>query len=82
MIACRSLHGLSVLGFFAGALLGCAQAPATTAQTTPVRQTFDAAQIAKGAQLSAIGDCRVCHTREGGQAFSGGRAVPTPFGTI
>ncbi|HEX6795193.1 MAG TPA: cytochrome c [Casimicrobiaceae bacterium] len=82
MIACRSLHGLSVLGFFAGALLGCAQAPATTAQTTPVRQTFDAAQIAKGAQLSAIGDCRVCHTREGGQAFSGGRPLPTPFGTI
>ena len=41
-----------------------------------------AAQIAKGAQLSAIGDCRVCHTADGGTSFAGGRALPTPFGTI
>jgi mono/diheme cytochrome c family protein len=82
MTARRTAHGLSILALFASALLGCAEAPTTTAQTAPVRQTFDAAQIAKGAQLSAIGDCRVCHTREGGHAFSGGRPLPTPFGTI
>ena len=82
MIACRSVHGLSMLGFFASALLGCAETPATTAQTASARQTFDTAQIVKGAQLSAIGDCRVCHTRESGRAFSGGRALPTPFGTV
>jgi len=82
MTARRRVHGLSMLGLFASAVVGCAQAPATPAQSAPARETFDAAQIAKGAQLSAIGDCRVCHTEEGGRAFSGGRALPSPFGTI
>lgn len=76
----RTAHGLLVLALTAGALLGCAQAPRTSAQTpTP---SPGAAQIAKGAQLSAIGDCGVCHTAEGGSAFAGGRPVPTPFGTL
>jgi mono/diheme cytochrome c family protein len=81
MTARRTAHGLSVLGLLAGALLGCAQAPTTTAQT-PARATFDAAQIAKGAQLSAIGNCRTCHTSPEGRSYAGGRALPTPFGTI
>jgi len=80
MTACAA-HRLPILGLLAVALLGCAEAPTTTAQT-PASPRFDAAQIAKGAQLSAIGDCRVCHTAEGGRAFAGGRALPTPFGTI
>jgi len=81
MTARRAAHGLSVLALCGAGLLGCAGAPATTAQT-PAPTTFDAAQIAKGAQLSAIGDCRVCHTAEGGRPFAGGRALPTPFGTL
>ena len=80
MTACAA-HRLPILGLLAVALLGCAEAPTTTAQT-PASPRFDAAQIAKGAQLSAIGDCRVCHTAQGGDAFAGGRALPTPFGTI
>ena len=31
---------------------------------------------------TAAGDCKACHTQDGGQPFAGGRAVPTPFGTI
>lgn len=36
----------------------------------------------RGAELAAIGNCDVCHTVPGGKPFAGGRAVPTPFGTI
>jgi mono/diheme cytochrome c family protein len=43
---------------------------------------FDPAQIAAGAQLAAIGNCNVCHTKEGGAPYAGGRPIATPFGTI
>lgn len=38
--------------------------------------------VERGAQLSAIGNCQVCHTARGGQQFAGGLPVETPFGTI
>src|SRR5690349_20998480 len=68
-----------VSGLLALVVLGCAQAPAAD---TEAAATFDPARVAKGAELAAIGNCRVCHTAEGGQSFAGGRALPTPFGTI
>src|SRR6202021_2963454 len=37
---------------------------------------------AHGRELALVGDCNVCHTRPGGAAFAGGRAIPTPFGTL
>jgi mono/diheme cytochrome c family protein len=43
---------------------------------------FPPAQIARGAELAAIGDCAVCHTESGGRSYAGGRGVPTPFGTV
>jgi mono/diheme cytochrome c family protein len=43
---------------------------------------FPPAQIARGAELAAIGDCAVCHTASGGQSYVGGRGVPTPFGAV
>jgi mono/diheme cytochrome c family protein len=46
------------------------------------RPTFPPAQIARGAELAAVGDCAVCHTASGGRPYAGGRGVPTPFGTI
>lgn len=81
MIARRAAHGVSVLALLASAVAGCAQTP-PIAQETRAAPRFDAALIAKGARLSAIGDCRACHTAEGGKAFAGGRPLPTPFGTI
>lgn len=43
----------------------------------------DRAAVARGASLSAIGNCRGCHTAPGGGApFAGGRALASPFGTI
>lgn len=40
------------------------------------------AALQRGRYLVAAGDCAACHTAEGGKPFAGGRAVPTPFGSI
>lgn len=42
----------------------------------------DSALVAKGEYLAKAGDCIACHTEPGGALFAGGRALPTPFGTI
>jgi mono/diheme cytochrome c family protein len=48
----------------------------------PLRASFDAALVAKGAQLAAIGNCTGCHTEPEGKPFAGGLPLKTPFGTI
>lgn len=40
------------------------------------------AEVAAGAYLAILADCGGCHTPPGGPALSGGRRVPTPFGTV
>lgn len=60
-------------------LVGCAEPPAAS---TPPARTFDAALVARGAGLAALGDCFGCHTAPGGKPYAGGRALPTSFGTI
>jgi mono/diheme cytochrome c family protein len=41
-----------------------------------------AASVARGAYLVRVGNCMACHTQRGGDAFAGGRAIETPFGTV
>lgn len=48
----------------------------------PEPASFGAEAIARGQQLAALGDCAVCHTRDGGAPLAGGRAMATPFGTL
>jgi mono/diheme cytochrome c family protein len=48
----------------------------------PSRTEFDPALVKRGAELAAIGNCQVCHTNPGAQAYAGGRPLETPFGTI
>ena len=36
----------------------------------------------RGAYVAAAANCVSCHTREGGAAYAGGRALATPLGTI
>ncbi len=48
-----------------------------SSQTISNRKTID-----RGAELAAIGNCSDCHTKNGGASYAGGRALPTPFGTI
>ena len=45
-------------------------------------QTFDSAQLQRGARVVEAGDCAVCHTRPGGQYMTGGLPLVTPFGTL
>jgi hypothetical protein len=52
-------------------------ASATSVKTPPLY-----GEIERGRYLTAAGDCKACHTADNGQPFAGGRAVPTPFGTI
>ena len=40
------------------------------------------AQVARGAYLALAGNCAGCHTARGGEAYAGGRAIETPFGTV
>ena len=42
----------------------------------------DPALLQKGEYLARAGDCVACHTAPGGASLAGGRAMPTPFGTL
>jgi mono/diheme cytochrome c family protein len=48
------------------------------ASTTNKAEQF----VAKGEYLARAGDCVACHTAPEGRLFAGGRAMPTPFGTL
>jgi mono/diheme cytochrome c family protein len=48
----------------------------------PSATSFAPDVVKRGAELAALGNCDVCHTAPGGRPFAGGRALPTPFGTI
>jgi len=58
------------------------------ADSTALRQTTNAlpvalsGQIERGRYLALVGNCAGCHSNAGGAAYAGGRAVPTPFGTV
>src|ERR1700722_405264 len=59
-----------------------AYTPAIAPIQPPTREAFSAADINRGAELAALGDCVVCHTKPNGRPFARGRGVPTPFGTV
>ncbi|TWB83772.1 mono/diheme cytochrome c family protein [Bradyrhizobium sacchari] len=54
------------------------------AALTTVAQAQDKSSdiIARGEYLARAGDCTACHTAPEGRLFAGGRAMPTPFGTL
>ncbi len=56
--------------------------PAIAPIQPPAHEAFDPADIKRGAELAALGDCAVCHTERNGRPFAGGRGVQTPFGTV
>ena len=56
--------------------------PAIAPIKQPSASSFAPALVLKGAQLTALGDCAVCHTAPGGKSFAGGLPIPTPFGVI
>jgi mono/diheme cytochrome c family protein len=71
-----------VLALGAGIFALAARQAAIAPIARPAASSFDADLVKRGAELAAIGNCVVCHTAPGGREFAGGRALPTPFGTI
>ena len=54
-------------------------------QRTPPQATLPSdfsAPPGAGVYAMRLADCAGCHTAEGGEAFAGGRAIPSPFGVI
>jgi mono/diheme cytochrome c family protein len=84
MAASRILFG--VVGALVVAGIAAAAAvvwrPAIAAIAPPQPSSFDPAQIKRGRELAALGNCNDCHATRGGKAFAGGLPVPTPFGNI
>lgn len=79
----RIILGLVAIAVVAGAgFFAFAWKSAIAPITPPERASFDQAMIDKGAMLASVGNCTACHTKPGGHSFSGGFALPTPFGTI
>jgi cytochrome c553 len=51
---------------------------ATTASTVKTTSTT----IERGRYLSTLGNCKACHTVQGGAPYAGGRPIETPFGSV
>lgn len=48
----------------------------------PLSRTPEKQDIERGAYLVRAGNCFSCHTAPGGKPYAGGRAIPTPYGTL
>ena len=64
------------------ATLSIGASAAIAASLTDARTPPLYGEIERGRYLSSASDCMACHTADGGKPYAGGRAVPTPFGTI
>jgi len=73
---------LVVVVIAAAAFFAWAWEPAIALSDPPDPSSFDHETVQRGAEVAALGNCRVCHTTQGGRTFAGGRPLPTPFGTI
>ena len=51
-------------------------------QTSSPKLGQTSANAEQGQYLVRAGNCFGCHTVQGGQPYAGGRAIPTPFGTL
>lgn len=54
----------------------------TPSTSHPSDAPATATLVARGAYLARIGNCALCHTATGGQAYAGGKGMDTPFGTV
>lgn len=65
-------------------ILGLALLPllAATAAQAQQKSVTGGELVKRGEYLARAGDCIACHTAPEGRTFAGGRAMPTPFGTL
>ena len=66
----------------AAVLLVLAYRPAIEPIAPPDPRLFDAATVARGANLARLGNCVGCHQAAGGRPYAGGYPIKTPFGTL
>lgn len=59
---------------------GCSDGLEHTTKSPLVLESKDIIQ--RGQYLANAGNCMACHTRSGEPAFSGGKAINTPFGVV
>jgi len=71
---------LLIAGVLALASAGAAVAAVQVYAPARSRQLWGTVQ--QGKYLARAGDCKACHTAEGGKPYAGGRPVPTPFGIV
>ncbi|MDO6414219.1 cytochrome c [Sphingomonas sp. BIUV-7] len=73
-----------MIGFIVAAFAALAVTwrPAIERIAPPAPDSFTPQIISRGAVLAKLGDCAVCHTAKSGRPLAGGRALPTPFGTL
>jgi mono/diheme cytochrome c family protein len=60
----------------------CASTEAPAPKVAAAKPSFDKALIARGEALSALGNCRTCHTSADGKSYAGGVPFKTSFGTV
>jgi mono/diheme cytochrome c family protein len=78
----RPFHWIaSWIGIVGGFVSVLAFAPAA-AQESKAPFASSTSLIERGEYLARAGDCVACHTAPEGKVFAGGRAMPTPFGTL
>jgi len=78
----RALAGLVGLSFVLAAALWWLNVRGDgDMQAAPVAVNR-ATLIERGAYLARAGNCQDCHTPRGAAPYSGGRGIPTPFGTV
>lgn len=80
----RAFLGLVLIGLIGAAalLVWLSAYPSIDPIQPPARSAFSPEIIKKGETLAAFGNCIGCHTKVGGETYSGGLALPTPFGAI
>ena len=74
-----SFQTLLAIVLLAVSVAGCTSSQPLADQA---RTSHDPRVVARGAQLSAVGNCHGCHTRQGGAAYAGGFPMSSPWGTI
>lgn len=79
-LAVLVLAGLAAVAWFN--LRGEASAAQLWREPGAALAPASAAVLEKGAYLARAGNCMGCHTAQGGQEYTGGRGMETPFGVI
>ncbi len=73
--------GLLLAAAATGVWLALPAAPVPVVSLAPPAGT-DPATVERGRYLATLGNCQGCHTVAGQAAYSGGTAIPTPFGAV